>query len=167
MSDAIRPFRTGARQFAWELARAFHLGAAVVFFSLAVLGAALPLLPCTPFLLLASYYLVRSSPEMHARLLRLRGFGPILRDWHERGGVRPHVRSTAMASIAIGAAASTWCFGPPAWLAALVWLGAAAGLACVARLPLVRSEDPAPHHFRRGPWFERRGPFDGACQRLA
>jgi uncharacterized membrane protein YbaN (DUF454 family) len=138
------------------LARAFHLGAAAVFFALAILGAALPLLPCTPFLLLTSYYLVRCSPILHARLLRLRGFGPLLRDWHERGGVRPQVRSGAIATIVLAVTGSTWCFGPSTWLAAVTWLGAAAGVTCVARLPLVRPEDRASHDFELGKGIRNR-----------
>ena len=72
----------------------------VIFFLLAVVGVVLPGIPTTPFLLLTSYCFVRSSPALNRRLLRSTLFGPLLRDWHERGGVRKDVKRLAYASIA-------------------------------------------------------------------
>lgn len=53
---------------------------------LAAIGLLLPLMPTTPFLLLAAACFSRSSERMHDWLLRNRIFGPILRHW-ENGGV--------------------------------------------------------------------------------
>ena len=54
---------------------------------LAALGAVLPLLPTTPFVLLASWCFYRGSPRIHAWLHRSRTFGPTLDDWqHYHGG---------------------------------------------------------------------------------
>ncbi|MFO0947195.1 MAG: YbaN family protein [Planctomycetota bacterium] len=62
-------------------------------------GAFLPLLPTTPFLLLASFFFVRSSPRLHAWLLRNRLFGPFLSDWNQYRGVRRRVKITAASMI--------------------------------------------------------------------
>jgi uncharacterized protein len=75
--------------------RVAYLSIAGVCFVFAVLGAVLPILPTTPFLLLTSYYLSRSSPRLNAALRRSRVFGPLLRDWNERGGVRRSVKWVA------------------------------------------------------------------------
>ncbi len=55
---------------------------------LAVIGAMLPLIPTTPFVLLASWCFYRGSPRIHAWLHRSRLFGPTLDDWQHYHGIR-------------------------------------------------------------------------------
>ena len=62
---------------------------------LAGLGVFLPLLPTTPFLLLAAWCFSRSSERLHGWLRRQRTFGPILADWEEHGAVRLPVKIVA------------------------------------------------------------------------
>ena len=59
--------------------RILYVVLAAVFFVLAIIGVVLPGLPTTPFLLLTSYFLSRSWPRMHQRLMDNKVFGPILR----------------------------------------------------------------------------------------
>lgn len=54
---------------------------------LAILGVFLPLLPTTPFLLLASACYVRGSERMHRWLLRNRFFGEYLRNIEQKRGM--------------------------------------------------------------------------------
>lgn len=72
----------------------------LICLGLGVVGAFLPLLPTTPFLLLAAFFLSRSSPTLHRWLLQNRLFGPVIQRW-ENGGVIS--RSTkVMASLMLG-----------------------------------------------------------------
>lgn len=122
--------------------RPLYLVLSAFFFALAVLGAFLPLLPTTPFLLLTSGCLVRSSPTLHARLLRSRGFGPMLSDWERHRGMRPRVKATALALLVVGVGASV-AFGhlPPMLAWVVIGLGAV-GVVAILRVRTVRDDAP-------------------------
>lgn len=120
------------------------------FVGLGALGAVLPVLPTTPFLLLASFFFVRSSPRLNDRLMRSPLFGPFLRDWHQHRGVRPRVKLTALAVMPVAVTASV-VWGDLSWpILVLLLVLAAVGLAVVLRLPVIRDapleevEQPAP-----------------------
>jgi len=57
--------------------------AGTVFLILGGVGVVLPLLPTTPFLLLAAVCYARSSERLYRWLLYNRWFGSYIRNWHE------------------------------------------------------------------------------------
>lgn len=63
------------------LVRAMYLSAGFLALFLAVLGAILPVLPTTPFVLLAAACFARGSEYFHRKLLENRIAGPIIREW--------------------------------------------------------------------------------------
>jgi len=71
---------------------------------LAVLGILLPLLPATPFLLLAAACFARSSERLHAWMLRHPRFGHLLEDWESQGAIRPGAKRTATLAILLSPA---------------------------------------------------------------
>ncbi|MCP4784440.1 MAG: DUF454 domain-containing protein [Fuerstiella sp.] len=104
-------------------------------FVLGVLGAILPGLPTTPFLLLTSFFLARSSPRVNAALLRSRFFGPILTDWQEHRGVRKDVKIQAIACVVLAVAAAVYFSPSSLALRLTVILLASTGVAVILRLP--------------------------------
>ena len=72
-----------------------------LFFALGLLGVLLPLLPTTPFMLLALWAFSRSSDRLHDWLYSHPRFGPPLRDWRRHGVVsrRAKVVGVSMMSI--------------------------------------------------------------------
>jgi uncharacterized membrane protein YbaN (DUF454 family) len=53
------------------------------FLTLGAVGAILPVLPTTPFLIVALALFSKSSPRFHQMLLNNRWFGPTLRQWEQ------------------------------------------------------------------------------------
>ncbi|WP_428305207.1 YbaN family protein [Lacipirellula sp.] len=124
-----------AQQLATGWRRAALVLLTAVALLLAVLGVLIPGLPTTPFVLLASYGLMRTSRRWHRWLLDSRLFGGVLRDWHLHRGIGAHVRVKALALLVIVVCAT--CFWPTTPLAvkAVVLIGGMLGGAYVWRLP--------------------------------
>lgn len=74
---------------------AVGLGAVV----LAVLGVALPILPTTPFVLLAAFAFARSSDRWHAWLRTHRVFGPIIENWRAHGAISRRAKIVGVTSM--------------------------------------------------------------------
>lgn len=53
----------------------------LVFVGLAILGVVLPVLPTTPFLLVAAYCFAKSSPYLYKKLINNKVFGPLIYNW--------------------------------------------------------------------------------------
>ena len=68
---------------------------------LGCVGIFLPLLPTTPFVLLAAFCFSRSSRRLHRWLLTQRTFGPIIRDWNQHGIIRAHIKWTSIGLIVL------------------------------------------------------------------
>jgi hypothetical protein len=78
-------------------------GARILFFlagslalGLGAIGAVLPVLPTTPFLLVAAFCFARSSKRAHAWLLSNRVFGPHLRDYLAGQGISWRIKAGAL-----------------------------------------------------------------------
>ena len=70
-------------------------------FATGIVGIVLPLLPTTPFMLLAAALFARSSPRFHGWLLAHPWFGPPILDWPQYRGIRRHTRRRAIIFILI------------------------------------------------------------------
>ncbi len=84
--------RTGIRRTLWTLAGTF-------FLCLGVVGIAIPLLPTTPFLLLAAACYLRGSARMHSWMMTNKVFGEYLRNYAEGRGVSWRVKTSTVAFL--------------------------------------------------------------------
>lgn len=86
-----------------------------LFVALATAGVALPLLPTTPFLIVAAGCFARSSPRHRRWLLEHRLLGPFLRDWQATRSIPRRAKLVAIAVIAATGAGSLQALSGPWW----------------------------------------------------
>ncbi len=118
MSETPPPKSSPARG-AWLV-----LGIASV--GLGLIGAVLPLLPTTIFLILAAGCFARSSPRLEAWLLDHPRFGASLRAWRAEKAIGPRAKAAACGGMALGYAVFFVSVRPGTGLALLVAVGLAA-----------------------------------------
>lgn len=102
-----------------------------------IAGIVLPLVPTTPFLLLAAFAFARSSPRLHYWLINHRQFGRAIRDWQQHGCISRRVKVAALATMVL-MLGLTWISGAPVWILATQ----AVVLAVVAAFLVSRPESP-------------------------
>ena len=102
-----------------QLARR-HLWIALGWASLGlgVLGILLPLLPTTPFLILAAFFFSRGSGRLHAWLVSHPTFGPPIRNWREHRAISARAKLSALLAIALMLALSM-AIDAPRWTLAV------------------------------------------------
>jgi hypothetical protein len=110
---------------------------------LGVLGIFLPLLPTTPFLLLASACFMRGSPKLNKWLHQHPQLGPILVNWHQHGAVTSVVKRRGLIMIVLSFTFSI-VMVPLWWHKLMLLVGLTILLYCFNRLPVVDIQlDPA------------------------
>lgn len=113
------------------------LAAAYPCWALALAGVFVPLLPATPFALLALYAGARGSARFEARVRAHPLLGPAVCDWQRHRVVRRGPKQAATATMALSAAV-LFVAAPSRWVA----LGATAFMAVVALWLWLRPEAP-------------------------
>jgi len=81
--------------------RTLWLGGGFVALFLGGLGAVLPMVPTTPFIILAAACFARGSPRCHRWLREHPRFGQVLREWEDHGAIRRRSKVWATALIAL------------------------------------------------------------------
>lgn len=87
-----------------------------LFLGLAIIGVVLPILPTTPFLLLAAWFFARSSEKWHSRLLASELFGPMIRNWEENRCISRRTKLVAMISMLVAGSFSILFAVEQTWL---------------------------------------------------
>lgn len=128
----LRPDRPLWQRLLWLIAGVLSLATGIV-------GIFLPLLPTTPFVLLAAFCFSRGSARCEAWLLNHPRFGPLVRDWRTHHAIPLRAKQLAWTMMAIGSIWAAFVL-PARW----AWVPAAS-CAAVAfwmwRLP-TRPADP-------------------------
>jgi uncharacterized membrane protein YbaN (DUF454 family) len=72
----------------------------VVALALGAIGVVLPLLPTTPFLLVAAFAFANSSERLHRWLLAHQLFGPLIDNWRRYGAISRRAKIVSVLSMA-------------------------------------------------------------------
>lgn len=86
----------GAPTSSSTLLRPFLISVGVISVALGVIGVFVPLLPTTPFLLVAAACFLRSSDRLYQRLITHPMLGPYIRNYRERRAITRWARIVAL-----------------------------------------------------------------------
>ena len=114
------------------------IGLGSIFLGLGVLGVFLPVLPTTPFVLLAGACYARSSEPLHRWLLSNRVLGPSMREWDENRSIGRRAKVMAILMIVVSFSFTVYVMEE---LVVRVGL-AALGVGLVVFLLMVRTSRP-------------------------
>lgn len=84
-----------------HVVRAVWFSIGVIMIVLAVVGAVLPIMPTTVFVIMAAFAFGKSSPAIEAYLLNHRYFGPIIQDWRKYGAIAPKYKAIAIGAMLV------------------------------------------------------------------
>lgn len=98
----------------------------LVAVGLGLLGMFLPLLPTTPFLLLAAALFFRSSPRLYTWLLGHRTLGPYIRNFREYKAIPLHTKVVSVSLVWITLLYCAFGMSLPVWASVLFLLLATA-----------------------------------------
>lgn len=87
-----------------------------LFVVIGVVGAFLPILPTTPFMLLAAWCYARSSIRFYNWIMNNKVFGPVLREWRQYRSIPRRAKRAALILMPGSFAVSIIFFVPILWV---------------------------------------------------
>jgi uncharacterized protein len=111
---------------------------------LGVIGIFLPILPTTPFLLLATYCYARSSKRFYYWLINNRFFGEYIRNYREKRGMTLRHKLFVIFLLWLTIGLSAGFFVPQWWLKAVLIAIATGVTIHIIRIKTYKPVDPAP-----------------------
>lgn len=70
-----------------------------IFVGIGAIGIILPVLPTTIFLIIASFFFIRSSPILHKKLMDSKTLGPLISNYINHRGITRKDRTKSLATI--------------------------------------------------------------------
>ena len=106
------------------LIRYFFWACGALSLALGIIGIFLPILPTTPFVLLAAACWAKASPRFHRWLHRHPRFGPMVQNWERNRAVPRRAKYFAFSMMTVSCLFLFWRF-PEKW-----WIGAVSAGFC-------------------------------------
>lgn len=83
-------------RFTWSVRRVAWTSAGAIALGVGAIGAVLPVLPTTPFVILAVFAFGKGSPALARRPEESRVFGQVIAGWRQSGAITPRVKVLAL-----------------------------------------------------------------------
>ena len=119
----------------------FYITIGTLSLALGILGIVLPLLPTTPFLLLASACYVRGSERLHRKLMEHRVLGPYIQAFRNGEGIPVRGKIFALLFLWMSLAYSAWMVPKP-WIWLLLLIPGIGVTTYLLRLPTRKPASP-------------------------
>ncbi len=116
------------------------VGAGIASLAIGLIGIVVPLLPTTPFVILAAACFARSSTRFHRWILANRVFGPTIREWETHRAIPRRTKIIAITAMLLTIGSSIVLFIDPPWARISA---AALGVVLAVRLARIPSRTPA------------------------
>ncbi len=83
------------------MGRIFYIALGWVAVGVGLIGVVVPVLPTTPFLLVAAFAFGRGSPEARVWLIEHAHFGPAIRNWEDNRAISRRAKGLALSMMAL------------------------------------------------------------------
>ena len=133
--QAVAAVDDDVREHDSTLVRRLLIAAGSTCVVLGLAGIFLPLLPTTPFMLLAAACFARSSRRFHGWLLANPTVGPLIHEWEQHRSILRRTKLSAIALMTLTMAVSIVFFVEPRWLQLLMAGGGVLLAIFMARIP--------------------------------
>jgi uncharacterized membrane protein YbaN (DUF454 family) len=117
-----------------QTVRLIFASAGMLFVTLGIIGIFLPVLPTTPFMLLAAACFARSSKRFYFALKNHKVFGPIITEWEEHRAMPRQVKKRVIILMFIAFSISIFLVGP-LWLKIGLTILGVALMLFIAKIP--------------------------------
>ena len=115
-------------KFFAQFKKTIYIGTGIVMLALGIIGIVLPILPTTPFLLLASYLFLRHSTRMHQWLIKNKVLGEYIYNYETYKAIKRKTKVRALILLWASLSFSIYLVGPIYLKGLLVLIGALVSL---------------------------------------
>ena len=114
-----------------------------VSLGLGFVGAFLPLLPTTIFVLVAAWAFAKGDTRWHQWLLRNPRFGPLIVCWQHHRAMPSKAKRAAFVALALSFGFTAWIFGPLSWATIVAGFCIVGVAVYIAHIPALTAEQEA------------------------